>query len=175
MSVPEVSPDISVSHVVAHADMVARSPSARSTSRDAAPDSLALVSEAHSPHNSHSAQPHPDQHWDGRRVTLSSWYAEFETTLSYCSPVLYEFAVHGMIFDRTIAVIFTEGQAAQNDGAMPRPDYTWYNPAPSNPTAYNVSPAVVTAAYARLHAQRCLRDSTLDPAPPVVPPALSIP
>ena len=92
------------------ADMVAPS-SAHSVTPDG---SLALVNavddhNSATPHKSH----HPDQHWDGRRVTLSSWYAEFETTLSYFSPTLYEFAVNGMVYDRTTAIIFTPGQAAQ--------------------------------------------------------------
>ena len=76
-------------------------------------DAVALVNTNFAPSSdtpSSSQQHHPDQHWDGRRVTLSSWYAEFETTLSYISPTLYEFAVNGMVYNNTIAIIFTEGQ-----------------------------------------------------------------
>ena len=66
---------------------------------------------------------HPDQHWDGRRETLGSWFAEFETVLSTVSPELYEFAVEFVLSDRSKTVLFVPGQAAQLDGALPRPIY----------------------------------------------------
>ena len=36
---------------------------------------------------------HPEHHWNGRRETLGSWLAEFETVLSTTSPEVHEFAV----------------------------------------------------------------------------------
>ena len=65
---------------------------------------------------------HPDQHWDGRRETLGSWFAELETSLSTVSPELYEFAVEFLLSDRSKTVLFAPGQAAQLDGVLPRPD-----------------------------------------------------
>ena len=113
---------------------------------------------------------HPDQHWDGRRETLGSWFAELETSLSTVSPELYEFAVEFLLSDRSKTVLFAPGQAAQLDGVLPRPDYTWENPAPTSSDAYDVPQHVTVAAYEQLYRDRCLRDPALDPtAPPIVP------
>ena len=113
---------------------------------------------------------HPEQHWNGRREMLGSWIAEFETTLSAVSPELHEFAVEFFLSDRNKTIIFFSGQAAQLDGVLQRPDYDWFNPAPSDEAEYNVPHHVVAAAYVRLHRERCLRDANLDPnVPPVVP------
>ena len=69
-------------------DMVASSTSARLTYDPS--DALALVNAVTSSDHPNDAvhKHHPDQHWDGRRVTLSGWYAEFETTLSYLNAPL---------------------------------------------------------------------------------------
>ena len=96
---PEVSSDPATHQADTHAVMVAPANTASPASLEVS-SSLALINV--NPHNSDNPyvpnkQFHPDQHWDGRRVTLSSWYTEFETTLSYVSPSLYEFAVNGMV------------------------------------------------------------------------------
>ena len=116
-----------------------------------------------------TAGTHPDQYWDGRRETLGSWFTEFETTLSTASPELYELAVEFLLSDRTKTVILVPGQAAQLDGALPRPDYTWANPAPSDPAACAVQHGVTTAVYMKFYDGRRLRDPSLDPTPPIVP------
>ena len=119
---------------------------------------------------------HPEQHWNGRRETLGSWLAEFETVLATVSPELHEFAVEFILSDRNKTVIFFPGQAAQLDGAMARPDFTWATPAPSTPATYDVAEHVVQTAYARLHHERCLRDAHLDPNnPPFIPPGTTYP
>ena len=119
---------------------------------------------------------HPDQHWDGRRETLGSWFAEFETVLSTVSPELYEFAVEFYLSDRHKTVIFVQGQAAQLDGAMPRPNYTWTHPAPSEPHAYDVPHDVVTQAFHHMHADKRLRDATIAAEPPPdIPPGTAYP
>ena len=109
------------------------------------------------------AELHPEQHWNGKRETLGSWFTEFETVLSAVSPELHEFAVEFFLSDRNKTVIFFPGQAAQLDGALPRPDYDWDNPAPSGATEYAVPHDVVVAAFHHMHRERCLRDTTLDP------------
>ena len=77
-----------------HAEMVA--PSISASSAPVVSDNALVLANVNTSSDAHTPckQTHPDQHWDGRRVTLSSWYAEFETTLSYVSPTLYEFAVN---------------------------------------------------------------------------------
>ena len=67
---------------------------------------------------------HPEHHWNGRRETLGSWLAEFETVLSTTSPEVHEFAVEFFLSDRNKTVIFFPGQAAQLDGAIIRPEYS---------------------------------------------------
>ena len=124
--------------------------------------------------DSHTAQ-HRDQHWDGRRETLGGWFKEFATTLSTLSHELYEFAVDAFVSDRNKTVIFVPGQAALLDGAVTRPDFSWDNPAPSDKSAYDVPDEIVADAYAEIHRQRLLRDPTLDPTPPNVPPGTSYP
>ena len=127
-------------------------------------DALLLVNTA-TPDNSTKIA-HPDQYWDGRRETLGSWFAEFETVLSTVSPELYEFAVEFYLSDRHKTVIFNNGQAAQLDGALPRPDYDWNHPAPSDPAHYDVPHDVVLRAYRELHDERRLRDPTMLAQPP---------
>ena len=125
---------------------------------------------------SHIPGQHPEQHWNGRRETLGGWFAEFETVLSAVSPELYEFAVEYFLSDRNKTVIFVPGQAAQLDGVLPRPDYSWTSPAPSDPAQYAIPEAVIIAAYTRMHHERCLRDPNLDPTtPPSVPAGTTYP
>ena len=69
-----------------------------------------------------AAELHPEHHWNGKRETLGSWLAEFETVLSAVSPELHEFALEFFSTDRNKTVIFFPGQAAQLDGALPRPN-----------------------------------------------------
>jgi hypothetical protein len=114
---------------------------------------------------------HPEQHWNGRREMLGSWFTEFETVLATVSPELHEFAVEFILSDRSKTVIFFPGQAAQLDNALPRPDYSWLNPASSAADDYHVPDSVIVAAYTSIYLDRCLRDPTLDPhTPPAVPP-----
>ena len=117
-------------------------------------DALALVNTITTDQSNNpllnTASQHPDQYWDGRRETLGSWFTEFETVLSTVSPELYEFAVEYILSDRTKTVIFIPGQAAQLDGALPRPDYSWATPAPSDTSHYNVPHHVVVDAYRKL-------------------------
>ena len=47
-------------------------------------DALSLVSAHTEQSTAHTS--HPDQHWDGRRETLGSWFCELETVLSALSP-----------------------------------------------------------------------------------------
>ena len=113
---------------------------------------------------------HPEHHWNGRRETLGSWLSEFETVLSTTSPEVHEFAVEYFLSDRSKTVIFFPGQAAQLDGAIDRPEYSWANPAPTDAATYHVPDDVVIAAYHRMHHERCLRDANLDPTqPPDIP------
>ena len=113
---------------------------------------------------------HPEHHWNGRRETLGSWLAEFETVLSTTSPEVHEFAVEFFLSDRNKTVIFFPGQAAQLDGAIIRPEYSWRDPAPTDAASYTVPDAVIATAYQLLHQERCLRDTRLDPgAPPIIP------
>ena len=108
-----------------HADMVAGATAGSAPAHDGP---LALVNTiprsqdlTHQAPSSHQPGQHPDQHWNGRRETLGSWLTEFETVLSAESPELHEFAVEYVLSDRARTVIFFSGQAAQLDGAMPRP------------------------------------------------------
>ena len=154
-----------------HADMVAGASAGSAPAHDGP---LALVNTiptdlTHKAPNSHQPGLHPDQHWNGRRETLGSWLTEFETVLSAESPELHEFAVEYVLSDRAKTVIFFSGQAAQLDGAMPRPPFTWTQPAPTDAASYDVPHHVVAAAYEGLYNERRLRDPSLDPTPPVIP------
>ena len=111
---------------------------------------------------------HPDQYWDGRRETLGSWFTEFETTLSAVDSDLYSFVVDYLVLDRNKIIIFHPGQAAQLDGLIPRPAYSWNHPAPTEEAHYDVPHAIVVDAFQRLYHARRLRDPSLpDAAPPV--------
>ena len=145
-----------------HADMVARNTASDSSHSSPA---FALINKINTDitDKTSAAEPHPEHHWNGKRETLGSWLAEFETVLSAVSPELHEFALEFFSTDRNKTVIFFPGQAAQLDGALPRPDYDWDNPAPSDATEYAVTHDVVVAAFHRMHRERCLRDTTLDP------------
>ena len=49
-------------------------------------DALALINNTQHTDktlSTHTPGQHPDQHWDGRRESLGSWFTEFETTLLY--------------------------------------------------------------------------------------------
>ena len=161
-----------------HADMVAGASAGSAPAHDGP---LALVNTTpndltHKTPNSTQPGQHPDQHWNGRRETLGSWFTEFETVLSAVSPELHEFAVEYVLGDHAQTVIFFPGQAAQLDGSLPRPPFAWMNPAPTDAASYNVPHDVISAAYRRLHRERCLRDSNLDPnVPPAVPPDATYP
>ena len=142
-----------------HADMVARNTASDSST------AFALINNVNTDITDKTpvAELHPEQHWNGKRETLGSWFTEFETVLSAVSPELHEFALEFFLSDRNKTVIFFPGQAAQLDGALPRPDYDWDNPAPSGATEYAVPHDVVVTAFHHMHRERCLRDTTLDP------------
>ena len=149
-----------------HADMVARNTASDSST------AFALINKNNTDitEKTSVAAHHPEQYWDGERETLGSWLAELGTTLATVSPELYEFAVEFFLSDRNKTVIFFPGQAAQLDGAIIRPEYSWRDPAPTDAASYTVPDAVIAAAYQLLHQERCLRDTRLDPAaPPIIP------
>ena len=155
-------------------DMIAPFFSTSSSTSEAAPRSL--VSSALNAQDAQSAQAgqHPDHHWNGRRESLGSWLNEFETVLSTVAPDLWSFAVELFVIHQSRTTICFPGQAAQLDGALPRPHYDWNNPAPVNPNAYMVPDQVVVDAYAAIHARRMLTDPTAQPAP-LIPPGTQYP
>ena len=141
-------------------------------------DAHAFVNPAQAKPLSNSQNPPlTDQFWDGSKETLAAFYKELETTLSYVSPALYTLAVEGFIHEqgRTVSVIFTPGQAAQLEGDMPRLLATWDNPASTDPRDYNVSDNAISAAYARIHNKYYLKNPTIGPDPPALPPGALYP
>ena len=100
-----------------HADMVARNTASDSST------AFALINNVNTDITDKTpvAELHPEQHWNGKRETLGSWFTEFETVLSAVSPELHEFAVEFFLSDRNKTVIFFPGQAAQLDGALSAP------------------------------------------------------
>jgi len=72
-----------------HADMVARNTASDSST------AFALINNVNTDITDKTpvAELHPEQHWNGKRETLGSWFTEFETVLSAVSPELHEFAV----------------------------------------------------------------------------------
>ena len=111
----------------------------------------------------------------GSKETLAAFYKEFETTLSYVSPALYTLAVEGFIHEQGRTVIFALGQAAQLDGDMPRRPATWDNPASTDPNDYVVSDEAISAAPARIHVKNYLKNPTIGPDPPALPPGTLYP
>ena len=103
-----------------HADMIAdltsTQPATPAPATNASLASMTTTPTVPSPSSGH----HPDQHWNGRRETLGSWFTEFETGLAAVSPDLHEFAVEFFVMDRSKTIIFHAGQAAQLDGALLR-------------------------------------------------------
>ena len=139
-------------------------------------DAHALVSPAQPNPLSHSQNPtHTDQFWNGSKENLAAFMKEFETTLSYVSPSLYTLAVEGFIHEQGRTVIFALGQAAQLEGDMHRPLATWDNPASTNPNDYEVPPEAIFAAYTRMHVKNYLKNPTIGPDPPDLPPGTLYP
>ena len=140
------------------------------TDTDSRSLSLLSAADAHPIAPVPSPGQHPEQYWNGRRETLGSWFAEFESVLAAANPDLHEFAVEFFVVERHCTVIFYPGQAAQLDGAIHRPVCSWEYPAPNDPAQYVVPHTATEHAYHHLYASRCLRDPGLDPTdPPDVP------
>ena len=69
---------------------------------------------------------------------ILGWLAELESTIAIQTPHLHTLAVECIVHDSGRVIIFTAGQAAQLEGDMVRPVYTWNNPAPDDVSSYDV-------------------------------------
>ena len=127
---------------------------------------LTLTSTAHNPSDQATD---PDLHWDGERVTLPNFLAALELDISQSSD-LYMFATQFYVpLSNGKTAIVHPGQAAQLDGALARPDYSWYNAAPGDALSYVVDVITIRQSYHSAHERRVLLNPALDPTPPVVP------
>jgi hypothetical protein len=66
-------------------------------------------------------------------------------------------------------VLSYRGQAAQLDGALPRPAYTWATPAPSDDASYGVDHVTIVNKINEDYAELRLRNPSLQEQPPTVP------
>ena len=104
----------------------------------------------------------PDKFWDGDRSTLLTFLSELENTLSTHDTSLHTFAIHYYaMLNNGKTVIAHPGQAAQLDGALARPLYTWGNPAPEDDASYGVGHVEVVTKHNELHAERRLANPNL--------------
>ena len=95
---------------------------------------------------------------------------ELNVSLLADDSTLHTFAVeYYAMLNNGKTVLFHPGQAAQLDGALARPIYTWDNPAPEGADLYGISHLDITQKYHDLHAARCLANPTLPDQPPTVP------
>jgi hypothetical protein len=112
----------------------------------------------------------PDKYWDGDQSTLLTFLSELENTLSTHDTALHTFAIHYYaMLSNGKTVIALPGQAAQLDGAIPRPEYTWGNPAPEDGDSYGVDRITVTVKHNELYVERRLANPNLPDDPPAVP------
>ena len=137
-------------------DMIALGPTRPLTNE---PDGInaALVSTNILPHNAvPSDQDNPYKLWDSEASTLAPFLAELEITLSAHDSALYTFAVefYAMLSNGK-TVLSYRGQAAQLDGALPRPVYTWATPAPSDDASYGVDHVTIVNKIHEDYAENC--------------------
>ena len=112
----------------------------------------------------------PDKYWDGDQSTLLTFLSELENTLSTHDTALHTFAIHYYaMLNNGKTVIALPGQAAQLDGAIPRPAYTWGNPAPEDDASYGIGHVEIVMKHNELHAERRLANPNLPGDPPAVP------
>ena len=126
-------------------NMIALGPSPRPLTDEPDGTNVALVSTNNLPHNAIlSDQDNPYKLWDGETSTLAPFLAELEITLSAHDSALYTFAVefYAMLSNGK-TVLSYRGQAAQLDGVLPRPAYTWTTPAPGGDASYGVDHVTV--------------------------------
>ena len=122
--------------------------------------------------NTASSDPshNPYKLWDGTSSTLAPFLAELDIALSAHDSTLYTFAVefYAMLSNGKTILSFP-GQAAQLDGAMPRPIYTWDNPAPADAASYGVDFLTVVEAVHGNYRDSLLRNPSLPADLPLVP------
>ena len=112
----------------------------------------------------------PYQKWDGKRTTLAPFLTELEMNLSAHDSALYTFAVeYYVMLQNGKTVLAHPGQAAQLDGNLHRPAYTWDNPAPENADAYAVDHLAIVNAVHATYAELRLLKPDLPDTPPTVP------
>ena len=138
-------------------DMIALGPT-RPQTNEPNGTNVALVSTNILPHNSVlSDQDNPYKLWDGEKSTLAPFLAELEITLSAHDSALYTFAVefYAMLSNGK-TVLSYRGQAAQLDGALPRPTYMMRpagRPAPRpQPPPPRRPPLLQSRTYSKLKA-----------------------
>ena len=110
-----------------------------------------------------------DLYWDGSDETLRGYVEELQSTITIRAPHLHTLATESVIHDNGKVIIFCLGQAAQLEGDMPRPPYSWHNPAPIDEASYPITREAIVSAYARLHQHAFARNPTINTALPEIP------
>ena len=136
---------------------------------DSASAPVALVNTPSTAHNS-DPNSNPYKFWNGVKSTLAPFLEALEITLSAHDSGLYTFAVeYYAMLTNGKTVLVHPGQAAQLDGNLARPVYSWNTPAPEAADQYGVDHVTITqTVVANYHALR-LRNPALPDADPVVP------
>ena len=136
---------------------------------------VALVSTNSTAHNS-DPDSNPSITWDGERTTLAPFLTELEMKLSAHDSALYTFAVeYYVMLSNGKTVLAHPGQAAQLDGNLDRPAYSWSDPAPEDADKYGVDHLAVVAAVHANYEELRLRNPSLPETLPTVPPGASYP
>ena len=141
------------------------------------PDSLpvALVTTNSTAHNLDQPD-NPFKSWDGERTTLAPFLTELEIALSAHDATLYAFAVdYYVILPNGKTVIAHSGQAAQLDGVLQRPEYSWNKPAPEDAASYAVDRTTIVAAVEKNVADQRLRNPSLPDTAPTIPRSAAYP
>ena len=110
-----------------------------------------------------------DLHWNGSDESLRGWVLEFQSTISIRAPHLHTLIVESIVHENGRVIIFCLGQAAQLEGDMPRPAYSYENPAPIDADSYPVSREAIEAAYHRLHRRALARNPSMTTALAAIP------
>ena len=120
----------------------------------------------------HTSEPpkNPYKFWDGEKSTLAPFISELDITLSTEDSTLHTFAVefYAMLPNGKTIISFP-GQAAQLDGAIDRPVYSWDNPAPDAADLYGVDRITTTEVIHANYAESRLRNPALPEDPPNIP------
>ena len=120
-------------------------------------------------HNTDQAS-EPNKFWNGERSTLAPFLTELNVSLLADNSALHTSAVeYYAMLNNGKTVLVHPGQAAQLDGQIERPAYTWNEPAPEDAGSYGVDHVTIVNTIHANYQELRLRNPALPADDPAVP------